>query len=89
MKGNGQLLFQSGPAIDDATGMSTASLRNVSVANSVSMAVASKQLDQARAEGKAINSLIESAASVAQAGRGAVSASPGAGETGGGLDTTG
>ncbi len=69
--------------------MTSPSLSNVNVANSVSMAVASKQLDQARAEGQAINSLIESAASVAQASRGAVSASPGVGETGGGLDTTG
>lgn len=66
--------------------MTAPSMSNVNVANSVSMAVASKQLDQARAEGQAINSLIESAADVAQAGRGAVSASPGAGETGGQLD---
>jgi hypothetical protein len=72
----------------DSQSMTTASLSNVSMANSISMAVASKQLDAARAEGQAINSLIESAASVAQASRGAVSASPGAGETGGGLDAT-
>lgn len=69
--------------------MTSPSLSNVNVANSISMAVASKQLDQARAEGRAINSLIESAANVAQASRGAVSASPGAGETGRRLDTSG
>ncbi|MFI4916951.1 MAG: hypothetical protein ACIAS6_10655 [Phycisphaerales bacterium JB060] len=62
-------------------------MSNANVANSVSMAVASKQLDQARAEGRAINSLIENAADVAQATRGAVSGSPGASETGGQLDT--
>lgn len=66
--------------------MTAPSMSNANVANSVSMAVASKQLDQARAEGRAINSLIEGAASVAQASRGAVSASPGAGETGSQLD---
>ncbi len=69
--------------------MTSPSLSNVNVANSVSIAVASKQLDAARAQGEAINSLIEDAASVAKAGRGAVSASASAGETGGNLDTTG
>lgn len=69
--------------------MTAPSLSNVNVANSVSIAVASKQLDAARAQGEAINSLIKDAASVAQAGRGAVSASPGAGETGGRVDVTG
>lgn len=69
--------------------MTSPSLSNVNVASSVSIAVASKQLDQARAEGRAINSLIQSAASVAKAGRGAVSASPGVGEVGGRVDATG
>lgn len=73
----------------DSGGMNTPSLSSASVSNSISMAVASKQLDQARAQGEAINSLIEGAASVAQASRGAISASPGAGETGGGLDARG
>lgn len=58
------------------------SLSNASIANSISMAVASKQLDAARAEGRAINALIESAAQVADSSRGAVSAFAGAGETG-------
>ena len=65
------------------------SLSNVNVADSVGIAVASKQLDAARAQGEAINSLIENAAGVAKASRGAVAASPGAGETGGRLDATG
>lgn len=69
--------------------MTSPSLSNVNVANSVSIAVASKQLDQARAEGRAINSLIENAADVAQSSRGAVSASPGAGEVGGRVDVSG
>ena len=72
----------------DVLGMNVPSLSNVNTASSVSIAVASKQLDAARAEGQAINSLIEGAASVAQAGRGAISASPGAAETGGSVDTT-
>lgn len=73
----------------DALSMTAPSLSNVNVANSVSIAVASKQLDAARAEGEAVNSLIENAASVANASRGAVSAAAGPGETGGQLDTTG
>lgn len=69
--------------------MTSPSLSNVNVANSVSIAVASKQLDQARAEGRAINSLIADAANVARSSRGAVSASPGAGEVGGRVDVSG
>ncbi len=69
--------------------MTAASLSNVSIANSVSMAVASKQLDAARAEGRAINALIEGAAQVADTSRGAVSVSPGRGEIGGQIDVTG
>ncbi|MEQ8316305.1 MAG: hypothetical protein RIE77_10550 [Phycisphaerales bacterium] len=68
--------------------MTVPSLINASVGNSVSMAVASKQLDAARAEGRAVNALIESAAEVARASRGAVSATPGASETGGRVDVT-
>jgi|GEM_PF-5582968 len=69
--------------------MTSLSLSNVNVASSVSIAVASKQLDQARAEGRAINSLIENAAGVAKANRVAVSASRGLSEIGGRLDVTG
>mgnify|MGYP006288864269 CR=1 FL=1 len=69
--------------------MNAPSLSNVNVANSVSIAVASKQLDAARAEGEAVNSLIEDAAGIAQSSRGAVSASAGPGEVGGQLDRTG
>jgi len=69
--------------------MSAPSLSNVNVANSVSMAVASKQLDAARAEGEAMNSLIQDAASISQSSRGAVSAAAGPGETGGQLDSQG
>lgn len=69
--------------------MTAPSLSNVNVANSVSIAVASKQLDAARAEGEAINSLIEDAAGVAKASRGAVSAAAGPGESGGRVDVTG
>jgi hypothetical protein len=68
--------------------MSTPSLSNVSIANSVSIAVASKQLDAARAEGQAVNSLIKDAANVAKASRGAVSAASGPGERGGQLDAS-
>jgi len=68
--------------------MTAPSLSNVNVANSVSIAVASKQLDAARAEGEAVNSLIEDAAGIANASRGAISASAGGSETGGQLDTT-
>ena len=68
--------------------MSVPSLSNVNVANSVGIAVASKQLDAARAEGEAINSLIEDAASVAQTSRGAISANSGIAEPGGRVDVT-
>lgn len=68
--------------------MTAASLSNVSIANSVSMAVASKQLDAARAEGRAINALIEDAAQVADTSRGAVSAFAGASEPGRLVDAT-
>lgn len=69
--------------------MSTPSLSGVNLASSISIAVAGKQLDATRAQGEAINGLIKDAANVAKAGRGAVSASPGAGEIGGRLDATG
>ncbi|NRA56872.1 MAG: hypothetical protein HRU13_01965 [Phycisphaerales bacterium] len=72
----------------DTSDMTVPSLSSVNVADSVGIAVASKQLDAARAEGEAINSLIDDAASVAQAGRGAISAASGAAEPGGRVDVT-
>ena len=72
----------------DHSSMTAPSISSVSVGDSVGMAVASKQLDAARAEGEAVNSLIEDAAGVAQASRGAVSASAGGSETGGQVDVT-
>lgn len=69
--------------------MTVPSMSNVSIANAVSMAVASKQLDAARAQGRAMNSLIEAAASVGRAGRGEVSATALPGEGGGRLDVSG
>ena len=73
----------------DALYMNAPSLSNVNVASSVSIAVASKQLDAARAQGEAVNSLIRDAANVSKASRGAVSASPGPGESGGRVNVTG
>jgi len=68
--------------------MATPNIGNVDVGSSISIAVAGKQLDAAKAQGEAVNSLIKDAADVAKAGRGAVTATPGPTESGGRLDAT-
>lgn len=54
--------------------------------SSIGIAVASKQLDATREQGQAINNLLEDAARVADASRGAVTATPGPTESGQTLD---
>lgn len=62
----------------------SAAMGRVDLKSKVSVAVARKALDNAEFQGAAAVALIRSAGRV-----GRVSASPGRGETGGGLDTTG
>jgi len=59
---------------------------NLNVGNAVSVKVADLALDAARSEGEAAIQMLESAGDLAP--RGAVSATPGQGESGGSLDVT-
>ena len=61
-------------------------ISNLNVGNAVSVKVADLALDAARAEGEAAIRMLESAGDPAP--RGAVSATPGQGESGGSLDVT-
>ncbi|MEM0983655.1 MAG: hypothetical protein AAGI17_06890 [Planctomycetota bacterium] len=70
-----------------AASVSSAAISNVALGNEVSLRVAGLALDAARQEGDAAILLIESAADAAP--RGAISARPTAGETGGRIDVTG
>jgi hypothetical protein len=69
--------------------MIEANLTGVDVRSQVDMAVAKKSLDAMKDQGNAMTDLIAQAGEVAKASRGAVSPTPGPGETGGRLDTTG
>jgi len=65
------------------------SVANADVQSSVGIAVAKTALDSAEKQGAQMVDLIRSAGPVMSGGRGAVSQSPSAGETGGRLDVSG
>ena len=65
------------------------SVANADVSSSVGLAVAKAGLDQAKEQGSQLVDMIQSASPVGGAGRGAVSPSPGTGESGGKLDVSG
>lgn len=79
-----------GAGIADVEGMNISSAYSqADVGSAVGIRVAKMTLDQAKQEGDAANALLAAAVDVQSSSRGAVSATPSSGETGGNLDLAG